>query len=229
LIDRLQLRGVFAQKTSPNQFKADLVEAAQFHLKNSLVVTNDESASIIEAEAVPTETLQTDAPQTEATAIPAKPVNTVNPEAPVSPVKPATEVFQFNEGLLKQLRIISKKSEQLQNNGHLAAADASIKLLTQIISVYVQYTKGAINQDELVAASKLAIEEARIELEKHRGWTHALGNLASAIPGLGEGSVFSGLFKHSATNKNRFFRTASAIELDKLSEEIKSIQISTAA
>jgi hypothetical protein len=138
--------------------------------------------------------------------------------------KRAKQEQQSNQGEEKtlsnldfQLLVLEAKKTELGYRGFYKASDAAATLHTTLIELKDQYARGTINYPDYKKQSITAIDTARIELGKHRGWKEILGNIASCILGLGIGYAVVCAFK------GRFFKFNTDAD-NKLDEIQKTIE-----
>ena len=136
-----------------------------------------------------------------------------------------TNIEQFDAYLTE----IRDKAQQLKKDGHVDAAlvaDELYKtLFAQFDSLYFG-TMGSkyIELPEFKANCSKAIEEAHLELDKHRGWKELLGNIALSIFTLGVGLIVKGIYNVSNDKPFLFFgNTASGQLLNNTEEFIDSM------
>lgn len=91
-----------------------------------------------------------------------------------------------NNPLSAQLVQLKAKADNLYTHEHHKAYDSAMELFDTINQAYNEYQK---NKDlqQFKSTCSDALDKARPELEKHRGWSEFLVNLAIAIPTLGVG------------------------------------------
>lgn len=124
---------------------------------------------------------------------------------------------------LSQLNEIKTKEQDLRNRGHITAANIALNLHEKLEDKHNKFIEGKIDPQTFKNSCTDAVNTARPELEKHRGWKQVLGNLALAVVGLGVLYVVAGLINKAATGNFLFFKTDSANKLDKLDQTIESI------
>jgi len=121
------------------------------------------------------------------------------------------------------LQEIQAKEKVLRKNGHTGAADCAQALYDAINKQLI-----ALNENNNILNFKQnctqAIEIARPELEKHRGWKQVLGNLALAVVGVGVLYVIAGLINKAVTGNFLFFKTDSSNKIDQLEQLISHFQ-----
>lgn len=124
---------------------------------------------------------------------------------------------------LSQLSEIKLKEEKLRENHHIAAADCAENLHIIVNNQYNELINDKIKPEIFKRRCIEAIKTARPELERHRGWKQVLGNLALAVIGLGVFYVAAVLINKATTGKFLFFKTDSAIKIDRLQRAVTSI------
>lgn len=135
--------------------------------------------------------------------------------------------LQQKERFIHQLNHIKKKGEQLQNKGHMKAAQAANQLYDSISQSAIEFFDQKISQFEFSVLCTKAIEDARLELEKFREWPLIFVNIGLAIAGLGVGFIIAGLINKAVTGHFLFFRPDSAIQLDELENCLNAMRSST--
>lgn len=148
-------------------------------------------------------------------------VEQLEPEKEVKPTVIALPDIQ--RYFLSQLDEIKTKEQDLRNRGHIKAANIASNLHKKLADKHNEFIEGKINTQTFKNSCTDAINTARPELEKHRGWKQVLGNLALAVVGLGALYVVAGLINKAATGNFLFFKTDSANKLDKLEQAIEPI------
>lgn len=117
-----------------------------------------------------------------------------------------------------QIAIISKKIKELENRKCDSAVQVSITLRGSLEVLKKQFETDTIDYDVLKTKSTDAINTARPELEKHRGWKEVLAKIVFWIIGIGkEGQAAVNAYKGS------FFKVSTDSE-NKLNEIQKSIE-----
>jgi len=124
---------------------------------------------------------------------------------------------------LSQLEEIKTKEQDLRSRGHITAADCALYLHKTLKDKHNELVEEKIDTQTFKISCTDAINTARPELEKHRGWKQVLGNLALAVVGLGVLYVFAGLIHKAATGSFLFFKTDTASKIDNLDQTIESI------
>ena len=127
---------------------------------------------------------------------------------------------ELQKYFLPQLKEIETKEQDLRSRGHITAADCALNLHNTLKEKHNEFVEGKIDTQTFKNSCTDAINTARPELEKHRGWKQVLGNLALAVVGLGVLYVVAGLINKVATGSFLFFKTDSANKLDKLDQAI---------
>jgi hypothetical protein len=122
-----------------------------------------------------------------------------------------------------QLNQITNKQQDLAKRGHEKAAQCALTLHGELKNNLRKLYSNDINTQVFKKECTAAVNKARPELEKHRGWKQFLGNLALAIAGLGVLYVVAGLIHKATTGNFLFFKTDSASKLDKLDQAIEFI------
>lgn len=117
------------------------------------------------------------------------------------------------------------KAKDLESKNHKEAAGVVYNLYSQLSSLHKKFSAGEIDVNIFKEQCLEDIKQARPVLEIHRGWKQVLGNLALAILGLGVFYIAATLAHKSYTGKFLFFKTDSALKLDRFESLIKSIQI----
>jgi hypothetical protein len=128
-----------------------------------------------------------------------------------------------NPTLLSQLNAIKMKELELRTNGYRVAADHAKNLYDLITDKHQAFLAEAIDTQTFKTHCLAAIEAARPELERHRGWKQLLGNLALAVLGVGVLYVMAGLINQAVTGKFLFFKTDSAHKIDQLEQFVKNV------
>ncbi|BBB15772.1 uncharacterized protein RVIR1_13250 [Candidatus Rickettsiella viridis] len=125
--------------------------------------------------------------------------------------------------LFIQLKVIKKKADELEKRGYHQAAVCAETLYTKIKNSAEDFDKKKISTQTFREQCFQAIQTAKPELEKHRGWKQVLGNLALAILGLGIFYVAAGLIHKGISGKFLFFNnTNSAKKLATLDKTIQT-------
>ncbi|WP_324607133.1 Dot/Icm T4SS effector Wip [Legionella adelaidensis] len=150
---------------------------------------------------------------------------------------PIPEVFEIIEGeptvitlpvlhsyFLSQLEAIKAKEQELRERNHSLAADRAQELYDYVKIQHTELMENKLDIKIFKDNCTRAIDTARLELEKHRGWKQVLGNLALAVVGLGVLYVAAGLVHKAMTGNFLFFKTDSADKIDQLEESIKSME-----
>lgn len=88
-----------------------------------------------------------------------------------------------------QLLNLEVKAQDLKERGFIPAHRAAQLLHNEIQRLIDRYENNEIDRPTFEEESLNAINSARQELEKHRGWKEILGNIAFCILGLGIGYV----------------------------------------
>lgn len=129
----------------------------------------------------------------------------------------------LKEQFLIQLKSISRKADFLEQDGHKQAANCAHRLYETIHAHYDHWINKEITNQTFQTQCSQAIDTARPELEKHRGWKQLLGNLMLAIVGLGVFYVAAGLINKAVTGHFLFFKTDSQQKIDQLEHTLQSI------
>ena len=118
-----------------------------------------------------------------------------------------------------QLLIIENKVKELQGRDNCKAAfNAADTLHTTLTQLKNQFANGTMDYADFKNSSISAIDTARDELNKQRGWKQLLGNLTLCVLGLGVGYLAVCAYNGSFFK----FNTDSANKLDKLQNTIES-------
>jgi hypothetical protein len=136
---------------------------------------------------------------------------------------PVPTLSESHNHFLSQLEDIRAKGLELRRNGHIVAADCAQALYDSVSNEHQQLVLNEIDLSTFKNNCQTAINIARPELEKHRGWKQILGNLALAVVGLGVLYVIAGLINKAVTGHFLFFKTDSAHKVDQLAQSIQSI------
>lgn len=121
------------------------------------------------------------------------------------------------------LQKIQAKEQVLRKNGHTGAADCA-QVLYETVETQLKELTEKKDISNFKQNCTQAIEIARPELEKHRGWKQVLGNLALAVVGVGVLYVIAGLINKAVTGNFLFFKTDSSNKIDKLEQLISPSQ-----
>ena len=138
-------------------------------------------------------------------------------------LKPTTiSIDQLKQSFDDQLELIKKKEKVLRQDGYTDAANAA-KLLHQKITHSFNNTLPN-NAEQFKKECKDAIDEARPQLENHRGWKLALHYLMLTATGIGVLLVLADMGHKVATGKHlSFFKTDTAqkvSDLEKMVDEV---------
>lgn len=124
---------------------------------------------------------------------------------------------------LSQMQAIKTKEQHLIGKGQMVAGNCA-KNLYDILQTQHQALSEAQTDIHTFQNSCIdAINFARPELEKHRGWKQLLGNLAHTVPGGGPMCFIVGLINKAATRNVLFFKSDSANKIDQLESTVNSI------
>lgn len=99
--------------------------------------------------------------------------------------------------LQSQLEILQDKANELLGRNCLLAYNAADQLYKNLVDLKDKYSNNLINCEKFEVDSIEAIDAARPELEKQRGWKGILGNVALCILGLGIGYLAACAYKGS--------------------------------
>lgn len=132
-------------------------------------------------------------------------------------IKPAViSLPELQQQFLSLLDKIKIKELDLRDRGYAVAADRAKELHGLIQEKHSDLIEGKIDNPTFKRDCIDAINQARPELEQHRGWKQILGNLAFAIVGLGILYVAAGLINKAVTGSFLFFKTESAKKVEQL-------------
>jgi hypothetical protein len=140
---------------------------------------------------------------------------------PVSWLDPAATKFY------EEMQTLMNKADELRNKSvdnpkYKPAAIAAHKLVVSLSNAANTYFNGdkIITPNEFIVFCTKKINKARVVLEKHRGWSQILGNLALAVVGVGVGYLVAGIIHKAVTGRFLFFRTESAEKLDQIEQAV---------
>lgn len=117
--------------------------------------------------------------------------------------KPLVDPVSGRDKLTPQLALIKNKAEQLKIDGHFKAAQRASDLYNTISAAAELYFSGTLSKEDFKGQCDTAIQLARPELERHRGWSEALINLGLVLAGL-IGFVIKGIANY-ANNRSCLF------------------------
>ena len=128
---------------------------------------------------------------------------------------------------MEALDILAEKIADLSKRKETGAHHAASELYTKLADAGALYFESAPTEQsyqQFKVTCDDGFQEARPELEKHRGWKQILGNLAFLILGLGVGYIVAVGINKVATGHFLFFsKTTSAEKLDLIEEAIRRI------
>ena len=119
---------------------------------------------------------------------------------------------EIPEELKRQLATLKRKAKALKKDGYQEAATTANTLHTTLCNATQKYFDGTLRQEAFAEACEKAIEEARPELETHRGWTECLANLALVLFGV-IGLVIKGCINLSQNRPFLFFSRTESIKI----------------
>ena len=131
---------------------------------------------------------------------------------------------QLKESFTIQLQQIKNKEIDLRQEGHVVAADAANILYKKIKQIYKEVLPS--DAEQFKKECQHAIDEARPQLESHRGWKLTLSYLTLTATGLGVLVVLADIGHKLITGKHfSFFQTDAAQKLSALEEKIDEIAV----
>lgn len=131
--------------------------------------------------------------------------------------KPQPEPQDFVSPFHSQLSKLESKAKLLLKDGHMDAYVSAMAIHTTFTNAYIQFHKGGDYQTFNKTCTDV-IDKERPQLDKHRGWSEFLINLAIAIPTAGIGLLVKGAI-NLAQNNSFFF--VHKTESSKIVDEIK--------
>jgi hypothetical protein len=133
----------------------------------------------------------------------------------------------------KALKILRLKTKELTLKGkkqanYLKAGIAATELLNSLEGLTEDYflTK-KIQPNRFILQAIKAMDKAKPVLEKHRGWKQIMGNIGLAIVGVGVGYLVAGLLNKAITGNFLFFKTDSALKLEKIKKDFREVFVTT--
>jgi hypothetical protein len=141
---------------------------------------------------------------------------------PSRPYDPASVNFRDEIMALTQ-KAGELKNKSMEQSNYKPAALKAHHLVVSLNKAAISYfNAGKMTPKEFINYGNKKIKEARPELEKHRGWSQILGNLALAIVGVGVGYLVLGILNKALTGRFLFFRTESGEKLDDMQRAVKN-------
>lgn len=136
------------------------------------------------------------------------------------------EIPEDHQSFSDLLNSLDDKADALCENHYYMAANKAHELHYELNRYYKLFLENELSDEEFKTRSITALDNARPELETHRGFKQILANIGLAIIGLGAIYVAAGLVNLAITGGKYFFfqfETESAKKLNELEQAIHQI------